>query len=74
LPKSKAPALTFAEPHYLAQLVEQQTPIEVTLVDGKKYSGVLEYWDTCFIRVTRDGKPNLFIYKHDIRYIAEIGR
>jgi hypothetical protein len=23
------------------------------------------------VRLTREGAPNLFIYKHDIRYIAE---
>jgi len=26
------------------------------------------------LRLTREGKPNLFIYKHQIRTISEVGR
>ena len=25
-----------------------------------------------FIRLTREGKPNLFLYKHDIKYLHEL--
>ena len=26
------------------------------------------------VRLTREGKPNLFIYKHQIRTITEVGK
>ena len=38
---------------------------------GDEVSGVIEYYDQRFIRVTRDGEPNLFIFKHDIKYLSE---
>jgi host factor-I protein len=43
----------------------------VKLEDGETVSGVIEYYDVSFIRLTRDGEPNLFIFKHDIKYIQE---
>jgi len=71
LPKSKAPAQTFAEPQYLKQLVEQRTPVSVKLITGEEFDGTIEYWDQSFLRLTREPEnPNLFIFKHDIRYIA----
>ena len=41
----------------------------ITKVDGVK--GTIEYYDQSFIRLTRDALPNLFIFKHDIKYIQE---
>ena len=29
--------------------------------------------DASFIRITRSGQPNLFIFKHDIKYLIEEG-
>jgi host factor-I protein len=43
----------------------------VKLVDGEIVRGWIEYYDRNMIRVTRDGKPNLFIFKHQIAYLAE---
>jgi host factor-I protein len=36
--------------------------------------GWIEYFDDAMLRLTRDGQPNLFIYKHQIRSIAEAGK
>ena len=36
-----------------------------------KVTGTIEYYDQSFIRLTRDGQPNLFIFKHEIKYIVE---
>jgi len=36
--------------------------------------GWIEYFDDGMLRLTREGKPNLFIYKHQIRSITEAGR
>ena len=41
------------------------------MADGEEVRGVIEYYDQSFIRLTREGEPNLFIFKHDIKYIAE---
>ena len=34
-------------------------------------AGVIEYYDHSFIRLTRTTAPNLFIFKHDIKYVFE---
>lgn len=38
---------------------------------GEEVAGRIEYYDQSFIRLTRDGEPNLFIFKHDITYLYE---
>lgn len=43
------------------------------LTDGEEVSGTIEYYDQSFIRLTRKDGPNLFIYKHEIVYLAEGG-
>jgi len=43
------------------------------LADGEVVSGWIEYYDQNMVRLTRDGQPNLFIFKHEIMYIAEDG-
>ena len=73
MPKSKAPAQTFAEVEYLKLLVANRTPVRVKLTSDEEVEGVIEYWDQAFIRLTREGDPNLFIFKDHIKYIADLG-
>jgi host factor-I protein len=68
---ARAPEHTFEEAKYLKQLIENSTPIRVKLADGEEVTGTIEYYDQSFIRLTRKGEPNLFIFKHDIKYIQE---
>jgi host factor-I protein len=73
-PKSKASKpveQTFEEVKYLKHLIEKKIPVSVKLTDGEQVSGVVEYYDRRFIRITREGAPNLFIFKHDIKYLFE---
>lgn len=71
--KSKAPAQTLEEPKYLQQLVSNKTRVQILLCDNEEAEGTIEYWDATFIRLTCEPEePNLFIYKHDIKYIAEL--
>jgi host factor-I protein len=49
-------------------------PVTVKLRDGESVSGWIEYFDDRMIRLTREGRPNLFIYKQQIRTITEQGR
>jgi host factor-I protein len=58
---------------YLKQLIERQTPVRVRLTDGEEVTGTIEYYDHSFIRLTRKDAPNLFIYKHEIKYLVEEG-
>ena len=70
---TRAPEQTFEETRYLRQLIENQTPVRVRLSNNEEVVGVVEYYDTSFIRITRHGAPNLFIFKHDIKYLIEDG-
>ena len=56
---------------YLKRLIETETPVRVRLTDGEEVSGTIEYYDHSFIRLTRRDGPNLFIYKHEIKYLVE---
>jgi len=73
--KSKAPPPeeTFEEVAYLKALGEKQKPVQVKLLDGEVVRGWIEYYDKSMIRLTREDAPNLFIFKHEIMYIAEDG-
>ncbi len=69
--KNPPPEETFEESAYLKDLGQQQKPVSVKLVDGEVVQGWIEYYDKNMVRLTREGAPNLFIFKHDIMYIAE---
>ncbi len=63
---------TFEEVKFLKHLIEGKIPICVKLSDNEEVNGVIEYYDHRFIRITRRGLPNLFIFKHDIKYLYEL--
>lgn len=69
--KTPPPEDTHEEAAYLKQLGEKQKPVRVKLMDGEIVRGWIEYYDKRMIRLTREGAPNLFIFKHEIAYIAE---
>ena len=72
-PKStRPPEQTFEEIKYLKKLIDGKIPVRVRLSDNEEVQGVIEYYDHRFIRITRAGKPNLFIFKHDIKYLFEV--
>lgn len=62
---------TGQEAIYLRMLSERQTPVVIQLRDGEQLHGWIEYFDDRMIRLTREGKPNLFIYKRQILTITE---
>jgi sRNA-binding regulator protein Hfq len=69
---SRAPEQTFEEVRYIKQLIDGAVPVRVRLRNNEEVSGTIEYYDHSFIRLTRTGAPNLFIYKHDIKYLHEV--
>ncbi len=58
----------------MRSLSDRQIPVSIKLRDGETVRGWIEYFDDGMLRLTREGKPNLFIYKHQIQTITETGR
>jgi len=73
-PKMPPPGETGQESLYLRSLSERQVAVSIKLRDGEKVRGWIEYFDDTMLRLTREGEPNLFIYKEQIRTISEVGR
>lgn len=69
--KSPPPGDTGQEALYLRSLSERQITVSIKLRDGETLTGWIEYFDDRMIRLTRENKPNLFIYKEQIRTITE---
>ncbi len=69
--KTKAPEQTFEEVKYLRHLIEHEVPVRIRLSSNEEVVGVIEFFDANFIRVTREDGPNLFLFKHDIKYLQE---
>src|SRR5208283_4188658 len=69
--KTPPPDDTHQEASYLKALGEAQTPVSIKLMDGEIVRGWIEYYDRRMVRLTREGAPNLFIFKHEIAYIGE---
>jgi len=72
--KTPPPGETGQEALYLRSLSDRQVQVTIKLRDGETVRGWIEYFDDGMLRLTREGKPNLFIYKHQIRTITESGR
>ncbi|HWB95101.1 MAG TPA: hypothetical protein VG672_00310 [Bryobacteraceae bacterium] len=70
---TRAPEQTFEEVKYLKHLIQTGATVRIRLGSGEEVSGVIEYYDHSFIRLTRTDGPNLFIFKHDILYLIEEG-
>ena len=70
--QAKAPEQTLEEVNFLKRLIENRVRVRVRLSDNQEVQGVVEFYDSHFIRLTREGEPNLFLYKHDIKYLYEV--
>jgi host factor-I protein len=71
-PRSVPPAETGQEAAFLRLLGQKQSLVTLKLVTGENIRGWIEYYDERMVRLTRDGAPNLFIYKDQIAYIADV--
>jgi host factor-I protein len=69
--KTKAPEQTFEEVKYLRYLIDHEIPVRIRLSSNEEVKGIIEFYDVNFIRITRDKQPNLFLFKHDIKYLYE---
>ena len=71
--RSKLP-ITQQEVQYLQRLVDERIPVRVRLSDNQEVEGLVEFYDATFIRLTREGAPNLFLYKQDVKYLYELAQ
>jgi host factor-I protein len=71
--RTPPPEETSEEAAYLKALGEKQKPVSIKLLGGEMVRGWIEYYDKNMVRLTREDGPNLFIFKHEIMYIAEDG-
>jgi host factor-I protein len=68
--KKTAPAeQTHAENFYYLKQIQTKTPLVLVLRDGETVHGVIEWYDRCCIKLTRQGQNNLLIYKQAIKYM-----
>ena len=70
--RQEPPDFTLREAQYLKYLVASKTRVRLKLRDNEQVEGVLEYYDASFIRLTRAGDANVFVYKSEIKYLEEL--
>ncbi len=61
----------YRESQYLKGLARERAEVLVKLHSNEEFEGVVEYYDSRFLRLTREDGPNLFVFKHDIKYLVE---
>lgn len=60
---------TNAENFYYVKQMQAKTPMVLVLKDGEELHGVIEWYDKGCLKLSRDGDPNLLIYKPSIKYM-----
>jgi RNA chaperone Hfq len=67
------PDQTHAENFYYQKQMQSKTPVVVVMKDGEQVQGLIEWYDKNCIKLSRNGGPNLLVYKPAIRYIYKAG-
>jgi phosphomannomutase len=67
------PEVTHAENFYWVKQMQGHTPMAVVLEDGEVLRGTVEWYDRDCIKLTRQGSPNLLIFKRVIKYVYKDG-
>lgn len=60
---------THAENFYYQKQMQSKTPMIIVLQDGDSMNGIIEWYDKNCIKITRNGQPNVLIYKAAIKYM-----
>jgi sRNA-binding regulator protein Hfq len=71
--KPAPPEVTHAENFYWVKQMQSRTPMTVVLESGESLHGIVEWYDRDCIKLTREGAPNLMIFKRHIRYVHKDG-
>lgn len=56
----------------MQRLADERIRVRVRLSDNQEVEGLIEFYDAAFIRLTREGAPNLFLFKQDLKYLYEL--
>ena len=67
--KPAPPEQTHAENFYYVKQMQSKSPVAVVLTDGEVLRGTVEWYDRDCIKLTRQGSPNLLIFKRVIKYV-----
>ncbi len=71
--KPAPPETTHAENFYWVKQMQSHTPMAVVLDSGEVLRGTVEWYDRDCIKLTRQGSPNLLIFKRVIKYVHKDG-
>jgi len=71
--KPAPPEVTHAENFYWVKQMQSRTPMVVVLDSGETLRGTVEWYDRDCIKLTRQGEPNLMIFKRVIKYVHKDG-
>ena len=64
---------THAENFYFQKQMQAKTLMTFALKSGEEVQGFIDWYDKSCVRITRNGKPNLLLYKNGIRYMYKSG-
>ena len=71
--KPAPPEITHAENFYWIKQMQSRTPMAIVLESGETLRGIVEWYDRDCIKLTRQGSPNLMIFKRTIKYAHKDG-
>jgi host factor-I protein len=71
--KPAPPEITHAENFYWVKQMQSRTPMIVVLDSGEELRGFIEWYDRDCIKLTREGAPNLMLFKRFIKYVYKDG-
>jgi host factor-I protein len=71
--KPAPPEVTHAENFYWVKQMQGRTAMVVVLESGEELHGAVEWYDRECIKLTRNGAPNLMIFKRFIKYVYKDG-
>src|SRR5271163_1887489 len=71
--KPAPPETTHAENFYWVKQMQSHTAMVVVLDNGESLKGTVEWYDRDCIKLTRQGSPNLLIFKRVIKYVHKDG-
>ena len=67
--KAVPPEQTNAENFYYLKQMQARTPMVFVLRDGETLEGTIEWYDKGSLKIHREGKPNLLLFKPSIKYM-----
>ncbi|HKV24361.1 MAG TPA: RNA chaperone Hfq [Candidatus Acidoferrum sp.] len=71
--KPAPPEITHAENFYWVKQMQSHTPMVIVLDNGESLHGTVEWYDRDCIKLTRQGEPNLLVFKRVIKYVFKDG-